>query len=136
MRFGGVAVHFARINKFRLDMKRNGEVVSDAYLLRRTTLAVSGKHKALKDAVKEMCKIAGASGVPTLFADAKDNLLDTFQFEIPNHHPISGVREAVVTNSTLHHLSHGEHTVINISWGVLPVTVRVTQPRVTITPPG
>ena len=86
MRFGGMAAYFARINKFRLDMKKNGEVVSDAYLLRRTTLAVSSKHKALKDAVKEMRKIAGASGVPTLFADAKDNLLDAFQFEMPDGH--------------------------------------------------
>ena len=67
-------------------MEINGEIISDAYLLRRTTLAVSGKHKVLKEAVREMRKIAGASGRPTLFADAKDNLLDTFQFEVPDAH--------------------------------------------------
>ena len=37
------------------------------------------------------------------------------------HYPISSVREAVVTNSILHYLSHGVYTTIS-------VTVRVTKP--------
>ena len=84
MRPGGMAAYFARLNKYRLEMKRYGEIVSEAYLLRRTNLAVSDKHKTLKDAVAEMRRIAGASGVPTIFAKAKDNLIDTFQFETPD----------------------------------------------------
>ena len=84
MRSGGMAAYFARLNKYRLEMKRHGEIVSEAYLLRRTNIAVSGKHKTLKDAVAEMRRIAGASGVPTVFAKAKDNLIDTFQFETPD----------------------------------------------------
>ena len=88
LRPGGMSAYFARLNKFRLKMKKQGEIVSEAYLLRRTTLAVSGKHKVLKDAVKEMRKIAGVSGKPTTFAAAKDCLLDTFHYEIPDGHKI------------------------------------------------
>ena len=47
MRTGGMAAYFGRLQKFKIDMKKHGEIVSDAYLLRRTTMAVSGKHKYL-----------------------------------------------------------------------------------------
>ena len=84
MRPGGMTAFFGRLKKHKLALKKHGEIVSDAYLLRRTTLAISGKHKTLTDALVEMRKIAGASGVPTTFAQAKDNLIDTFQFETPD----------------------------------------------------
>ena len=84
MRTGGMTAFFGRLKKYKMALKKHGELVSDAYLLRRTTLAISGKHKKLTDALSEMRKIAGASGTPTSFADVKDNLIDTFQFETPD----------------------------------------------------
>ena len=75
---------FGRLNKHRLKLKQYGETVSDAYLLRRTSLAMENKDKSLTDAMKAMRKLAGATGVPTTYTHARDNLIDTFQFETPD----------------------------------------------------
>ena len=65
-------------------MKKYGEVVSESYLLRRTYMAISEKHSKLDDALAELRRVAGVSGVPTTYAKAYDYLVDTFDFEIPD----------------------------------------------------
>ena len=62
---GGMTAFFGRLTKQKLALKKMGEVVSDAYLLRRTKMAITGSHKTLTDALVEMRKIIGVSGVPT-----------------------------------------------------------------------
>ena len=84
MRPRGMSAYFARMNKIRLDMKKHGEILSEAFLLRTTKLAVASKHKTLKDAMTEMRKIAGTSGKPTNFVEARETLIDIFDFEIPS----------------------------------------------------
>ena len=83
LRPGGMAAYFAKINQIRLQLKKKNEIVSDSYLLHRTYLAVEDKHSKLDGAVAEMRRVAGASGIPTSFSKAKDNLIDTFEFELP-----------------------------------------------------
>ena len=78
---GGMTTLFGRLKKHKLTLKNHGEIVSDTYLLHRTTLSISDKHKTLTDTLVEMRKIVDSSGVPMTFAQTKDNLIDTFQFE-------------------------------------------------------
>ena len=84
MRSRGMTAYFSQLNKIRIDMRKQGELVSEAYLLRRTYLAIAGKHKKLDESVAELRRVAGVSGVPTKFAHASDHLVDTFDFEIPD----------------------------------------------------
>ena len=84
MRPGGMSAFFARIHKHKSELKKYGEIVSEAYLLRRTKLVLSVKHKTLTDTLVELRRKAGVSGVPTTFATLQDNLIDTFQFETPD----------------------------------------------------
>ena len=84
MRPGGMAAYFAKLNRIRIDMKKQNEIVSESYLLHRTYLAVNAKHLKLQEAVAEMRHKAGVSGTPTTYEHAKDHLIDTFEFEIPN----------------------------------------------------
>ena len=72
LRPGGMTVFFGRLNKHKLTVKKHGEIVSEAYLLRRTKLAISGKHKTLTDALVEMREIAGWSfGCPNNICSRK-----------------------------------------------------------------
>ena len=102
MRPGGMAAFFAKLNRIRLDLKKKQEHVSDSYLLHRTYQAVENKHDKLTRAVAEMRRVAGATGTPTLFAKAKDNLIDTFDFEVPasakTEKPLSTVSAKVAGN--------------------------------------
>ena len=98
MRTGGMSAFFGRLKKYKLALKKHGEIVSDAYLLRRTTNALSGKHKTLTDALSAMRKIAGASGIPTSFVKVKDNLIDTFQFETPDSVKTEKLPETIDAN--------------------------------------
>ena len=84
MRTRGMTAYFSKINKIRNDMRKQGEIVSEAYLLRRTYLAVAGKHKKLDESVAELHRVSGVSGVPTTYSHAADHLTDTFDFEIPD----------------------------------------------------
>ena len=72
MRVGGMTAFFGRLTKQKFALKKIGETVSDAYLLRRTKIAIKGKHKTLTDALAEMRKIAGVTGVPTTFNQVQD----------------------------------------------------------------
>ena len=83
MRQSGMAAYFAKINKIRLELKKHGEILTDALLLHTTYKAVVSRHKQLNDAVSELRRKAGVSGIPTTFAKAKAHLLDTFDFQIP-----------------------------------------------------
>ena len=83
MRPGGMAAFFAKLNRIRLDLKKKHEHVSESYLLHRTYQAVESKHDKLTRAIAEMRRVAGATGTPTSFDKAKDNLIDTFDFEVP-----------------------------------------------------
>ena len=99
MRPGGMTAFFGKLNKHRLKLKEHGETVSEAYLLRRTSLAIVGKHKSLIDAMKAMRKLAGATGVPTTYSHARDNLIDTFQFETPDSAKNEQVPSAPITDA-------------------------------------
>ena len=59
MRPRGMAAYFGRITKFKNKLKTNQEIVSDSYLLRRTYLAIEGKHKKLDEAVSALRRAAG-----------------------------------------------------------------------------
>ena len=84
MRPGGMTAYFAKLNQIRLAMKKQNEIVSESYMLHRTYMAVTGKHQKLQDAVAEMRRTAGVSRTPTTFVQAKEHLIDTFDFEIPD----------------------------------------------------
>ena len=64
MRPVGMTGYFAQVRSVKLRMKKKGEIVSESYLLRRTFLAVKGKHKKLDEVVAELRRKAGVSGVP------------------------------------------------------------------------
>ena len=84
MRPGGMRGYFSQLRKLRLQLRKHGEVVSDSYLMRRTTIAMKGKHQKLDDVIAELRRKAGTSGKPTTFAHLTDCLTDTFDFEVPN----------------------------------------------------
>ena len=84
MRPSGMQGYFAKQTKIRLQMRKYNEIVSDSYLLLRTYAQVESKHKKLEEAVAELRRKAGVSKIPTTYVDAKDFLIDTFEFEIPD----------------------------------------------------
>ena len=84
MRPGGMLGYFSQLRKFRLQLNQQGERVSDSYLIRRTKLAVKGKHPKLDDVIADLRRKAGTSGSPTTFNCLKDSLTDTFIFEVPD----------------------------------------------------
>ena len=84
MRPGGMAAYFAKLNLIRIEMKKQNEMVSESYMLHRTYMAVTDKHQKLEKAVADMRRTAGVSHIPTTFVQAKEHLIDTFDFEIPD----------------------------------------------------
>ena len=84
MRPGGMTGYFAQVRSVKLRMKKQGEMVSESYLLRRIFLAVKGKHKKLDAVAAELRRKAGVSGVPIPIERVQDCLVDTFDFEIPS----------------------------------------------------
>ena len=98
MRPRGMTAFFAKLRKAKLELKRQGEVVSEAYLLRITWKAIAGKHEKLDDAVSKLRTQAGVSGIPTKFSHAQTVLTDIFDFEVPasakNEKPIVPVNLA------------------------------------------
>ena len=84
MRTGGMSAFFGRLNKHKLALKKHGEIVSEAYLLRHTKMIISGKHETLIKLLTELRRTAGITDVPTTFTNMQDNLIDTFQFETPD----------------------------------------------------
>ena len=81
---GGLTGFFSRLKQYKVKLKNAGETITDAYLIRRTTMAVRGKHELLQKAVKDLRQEAGRSGTPTTYSKLKNVLLDTFQYEIPD----------------------------------------------------
>ena len=80
----GMASFFAQIIKIRSKLKDYNEVLSDDFLLRIVYKALAGKHKALTDKISDQRTTAGRTKIPTTFEDAKDQLMDAFDFEIPD----------------------------------------------------
>ena len=83
MRPGGMAAFFAKLRKIKCALKEEGEIVSNTYMLRRTKIAVSGKHSKLDEVIAALRRKAGTSGIPTTFKQMQDCLVDTFEFEVP-----------------------------------------------------
>ena len=83
MRPGGMTGYFGRLKKLVFELNKQGEKVTDAYLIRRTTMAMESKHTELSKVISDLRRKAGTSGIPTTFKSLQDVLLDTFQYEIP-----------------------------------------------------
>ena len=83
MRNGGMHGFFAKLRKARLKLNKAGEMVSEAYLLRRVIMATSNKHNKIDEVIAELRRKAGTSGTPTTFTQMQDALTDTFDFEVP-----------------------------------------------------
>ena len=84
LRPGGMAGYFAQIKTLKMRMIKAGENLTDAYMIRRATLAAEEKHQKLDDCLADLRTAAGRTGIPTTFTDMQDALIDTFDFEIPH----------------------------------------------------
>ena len=83
MRPRGMTAFFNKLRRAKLELKEEGELVSDAYLLRTAWNKIRGKHDMLDDAISKLRTQAGISGIPTTFAQARNVLTDIFDFEVP-----------------------------------------------------
>ena len=83
MRPRGMTAFFNKLRTAKLELKQDGENVSDAYLLRTAWCKIKGKHDKLDDAISKLRTQAGISGVPTTFTQATNVLTDIFDFEVP-----------------------------------------------------
>ena len=95
---GGMATFFTKQNKISLELKKYNEDVSEPYLLHRTYKTIKDKHVKLSDAITKMRQVADSSGVPTSFLHAKDNLIDTFAFEVPDEDKTEKLTQHVRAN--------------------------------------
>ena len=78
----GMTAFFNKLRRAKLELKEEGELVSDAYLLRTAWNKIRGKHDMLDDAISKLRTQAGISGIPTTFARARNVLTDIFDFEV------------------------------------------------------
>ena len=78
-----MSAFFAKMNKYRLKLKKYGDTVSDTFLLHQCYTSIRGRHSELDKAIADMRKKAGTSGTPTTFIEAKEQLIDIFDFEVP-----------------------------------------------------
>ena len=99
MRPGGMAGFFAQIKKHKLKLKQKGQEVTDAYLIRRTTMATQSKHPKLAEVIAQLRRFAGTSGNPTTFLQLQDCLTDTFDFEVPDKDKNETPPPAIPANS-------------------------------------
>ena len=83
MRPRGMTAFFNKLRRAKLELKEEGELVSDAYLLRTAWNKIRGKHDMLDDVISKLRTQAGISGIPTTFAQARNVLTDIFDFEVP-----------------------------------------------------
>ena len=74
---------FNQLRRAKLELKEEGEDVSDAYLLRAAWNKIRGKHDKLDDAISKLRTQAGVTGIPTTLVQARNVLEDIFDFEVP-----------------------------------------------------
>ena len=80
----GMTAFSAKMNKYRLKLKKYGDTVSDTFLLHQAYTSIRGRHAELNKAIADMRKKSDTSGIPTTFIEVKEHLIDIFDFEVPS----------------------------------------------------